>query len=305
MSFSLTIRRLGVTAVLTFVILCGVGIVSQNAATLLFLPCWAALFFGWPRLSRKLGFNFPKPAGPRKPPTPIGNRLVITATFAILLSLELSVLMKADVFGPSFLCSWLALFFGWPYLSRRLAFLRIGTASTDSAQKRPLWLRAIRSTFKLAGGIVLAIAFMASIVVVPLTLSEIRARNVHDAIHIGMTVPEVLHVSKDYDAFQASSDFSDDEKAEDETAEDANTPGTTLTAANEAQGDVYRTYDLGADLRLSESATLERLHAKLHDGCNWRFSYLYVNMTPAHVSFSVVFGPDGRVSEIESVRIFD
>jgi len=69
----------------------------------------------------------------------------------------------------------------------------------------------------------------------------------------------------------------------------------------------YVTYDLVShqDVQLTEFQAIDRLHTKLHDGYKWYFNYTYINATPMHVSFSVVFGPDGRVSEVAPVHGWD
>lgn len=56
---------------------------------------------------------------------------------------------------------------------------------------------------------------------------------------------------------------------------------------------------------MTETQAVESLHVKLHDGYRWHFNYTYINMTPMHVTFSVIFGPDGRVSEVTPVRGWD
>lgn len=135
-------------------------------------------------------------------------------------------------------------------------------------------------------------------VVVPITLCFHRARKAHDSVHIGMTVPEVLHAVKDCDLFGASSEFPHDDKA------DANNiPAMSLGGKDGTD----RTYDSATrqNARFSESEAIERLHAKLHDGYRWRFYYTYINMTPMHISFSVVFGPDGRVTEVKPINGWD
>lgn len=144
------------------------------------------------------------------------------------------------------------------------------------------------------------VVFLLSLtVIVPLSLSHRRAQRVHDAVHIGMTVPEVLRVARDCDIFQASSEFPHDD----------NTDPDNIPAMNLGWGKdgTYRIFDLATNqsLHLSESEAIARLHAKLHDGYRWHFHYTYINMTPQHVSFSVVFGPDGRVAEVKPVYGWD
>jgi len=300
--FDLIIRRLGVTLALVVVLACIVAFIDEDAALSLFLPSWAALFFGWPYLSRRLGFDFPKaPAAPRerRPRSTSAMLLVITAALAMVLSVALALMINANVVGISFIPFWLALYYGWPYLSRRLPFLDFDKAPTTPVPRRPLWLRLIRGTLAWVGGIGLALACMSSTAIVPIVLCERRAQKVHDSIHIGMTVPEVLDTAKDCDVFQVSSEFPYDRKADGD-----NIPAMGL---NWRRDGTYGTYDLAAqrDISLTESEAIERLHAILHDGYKWQFHYTYINMTPMHVSFTVVFGPDGRVAEVKPVYGWD
>lgn len=155
-------------------------------------------------------------------------------------------------------------------------------------------------SLSVVGGVVLAIfLLMAVTVIVPLDLCHRRARKVHDSIHVGMTVPQVLQTAKDCDAFQATSDFPYDAKSNDD-----NIPSIML---NWKPDGTYHTYDSAArqDVELSEAEALERLHATLRDGYQWHFHYTYFNVTPQHVSFTVAFGPDGRVSKVNSVYGWD
>jgi len=300
--FDLIIRRLGVTLALVVVLACIVAFIDEDAALSLFLPSWAALFFGWPYLSRRLGFDFPKaPAAPRerRPRSTSAMLLVITAALAMVLSVALALMINANVVGISFIPFWLALYYGWPYLSRRLPFLDFDKAPTTPIPRRPLWLRLIRGTLAWVGGIGLALACLSSTAIVPIVLCERRAQKVHDSIHIGMTVPEVLDTAKDCDVFQVSSEFPYDRKADGD-----NIPAMGL---NWRRDGTYGTYDLAArrDISLTESEAIEHLHAKLHDGYKWHFHYTYINMTPMHISFTVVFGPDGRVAEVKPVYGWD
>lgn len=300
MSVSVIIRRIGVTLALAVVLTCGVALINEDAAVFFFLPSWIALFFGWPYLSRTVGFNFPKPHVPRTSRRTKWGRLFVTAFLSFGLSCAVAVIIHPDLFAPCFLFFWIALYYASPLLTKRLPYF--GFAKTSSPvpapAKRPVWIRLVRGS--LAGiGFVFAIVLIPLMLLVPISLSHVRAKKVHDSIHIGMTVPEVLHAAHDCDIFQASSDFPYDEKA----AAD-NIPAISLGRTTDG---VYLTYDPATreNLQLSESEAIERLHAKLHDGSQWTFHYTYINATPQYVSFSVVFGTDGRVIEVKPVYGWD
>jgi len=79
---------------------------------------------------------------------------------------------------------------------------------------------------------------MSSTAIVPIVLCERRAQKVHDSIHIGMTVQEVLDTGKDCDAFQPGSEFPYDQKADGD-----NIPAMGLSWRRDG---TYRTYDLAA-----------------------------------------------------------
>lgn len=300
MKFDLIIRRVGVTLALAVVLACIVALINEDAALLLFLPSWAALFFGWPHLSRQSGFDVLSAPVHKLLQHPLsGSRLLITAMLAIVLSVVFARMIDADVFSISFFLFWLVLYSGWPYVTRQLAFLNLKKAPVSPGMRRPRWLRLIRGTLAWVGGIGLALACMSSIVIVPIALCQRRAQKVHDSIHIGMTVQEVLDTAKDCDVFQAGSEFPYDEKTDGD-----NIPAMGL---NWRRDGTYGTYDLAARRYISftESEAIERLHAKLHDGYKWRFHYTYTNMTPMHMSFTVVFGPDGRLAEVKPVSGWD
>jgi len=216
-----------------------------------------------------------------------------------VLSVALARTLESDVAGISFFPLWIALYCGWPYVSRLLAFLNFRKVPSLPAPKRPLWLRLIRGTLTWAGGVGLVLVCVSLIVIVPISLCHHRAQKVRDSIHVGMTVPEVLHTAKDCDVFQASSEFPHDDKTD--------TDNIRAMSLSWRRDGTYRTYDLSAhqDISMTESEAIERLHAKLHDGYRWHFYYTYINMTPQHVSFSVVFGPDGRVTEVRPVYGWD
>jgi hypothetical protein len=289
-------------ATLAFMFLVRIVGVDDDLAGVTFFVLWPILSYGLWWISRRQRIVSPEGATASikpKPRAPGAKRLLVTALLAILLSVILAFTINADVVGIAFIPLWIALYYGWPYLSRRWPFLDFERMPATPAPKRPLWLRLMRGAGALVGGVVLALAGVASIVVVPIALCHHRAQKVHDSIHVGMTVPEVLHVAKDCDIFQASSEF-----PHDDDADPNNLPAMSLSWRKDGS---YHTYDLasGQTLNLSESEAVDRLHARLHDGYPWHFHYTYINSTPQHVSFSVEFGPDGRVAAVKPVYGWD
>lgn len=273
--------------------------VDEDLAGVTFFVFWPILSFGlWAIFRRQETKAAATASSKPKPRSTNGRRLFVTALLAIVLAVILAFTINADVVGIAFILFWIALYYGWPIMSRRLPWLDFDKAPAP-APKRPLWLGMLRGAGAILGATLLVIVCLASIVVVPITLCEHRAQRVANSIHIGMTVPEVLDTAKDCDTFQAGSDFPWDKNAEGD-----NIPAMGLSWKRDG---AYVTYDLaaGRDISLTESEAIQRLHRKLHDGYRWHFSYTYINVTPMHVSFRVIFGPDGHVAEVTPVRGWD
>jgi hypothetical protein len=274
--------------------------VDEDLAGVTFFVLWPMLSFGlWGIFRRQEILTKAATASSKpKPRSTNGKRLLVTAALAIVLAVILAFAINADVVGMAFIPIWIALYYGWPIVSRRLPFLDLDKAPAP-VPKRPLWLRMVRGAGAFLGASVLAIVCLASIVVVPIALCEHRAQKVANSIPIGMTVQEVLDTAKDCGSFRAGSDFPWDRNAEGD-----NIPAMGLSWRRDG---AYVTYDLaaGRDISLTESEAIERLHRKLHDGYRWHFSYTYINVTPMHVSFSMIFGPDGRVAEVTPVHGWD
>ena len=275
--------------------------VDEDLAGVVFFLLWPAFSFGLWVIFQRQKVSPPTAKAsiePKRRPAGV-KRLFVTALLAIVLAVILAFTINADIVGMAFIPFWIILYYGWPYLSRRLPLLDRDKPPATSIPKRPLWLRLIRGTLATAGAILVALIGMSSIVVVPITLCEHRAQKVANSIHIGMTVQEVLETARDCDVFQAGSDFPWDKKADGDDV-----PAMGLSWRRDG---TYRTYDVAAhqDVAMTESQAVERLHAKLHDGYKWYFSYTYINITPMHVSFSVIFGPDGRVAEVTPVHGWD
>ena len=302
---SLFLKRLGLTFLLSGLMFFLIALFNPDVAGILWLPCWIALFVAWPYLERKLNIPIFKRRKPRpKRPTAWG-RVIVTGLVALAASFAIALLPVADLVailsGPLI---WIALYYGWPALSRRLPLPEAWKANAEPEPalpipKRTVWQLLGRGALATMGVIATTILLMAMTTVAALGHGIERARRVHDSIHAGMSVPEVLEASMDCDFFGASSDF----------AYDKNAPGDNIPAMNlhKDQGGTYSTYDLATNrpVSMTETQAVERLHVKLHDGYRWRFSYTYITMTPMHLSFSVIFGPDGRVAEVSPVHGWD
>jgi hypothetical protein len=86
---SLILRRLVTTLALAILLASVTACFDQGAAGVLFLPTWAALFFGWPYLSRKLNFNINISKAPRPRPrrSTAWGRVIVTGLVAFGIAL--------------------------------------------------------------------------------------------------------------------------------------------------------------------------------------------------------------------------
>lgn len=306
---SLFLRRLGLTFLLAFLLFNLIVLVYPEAAWNLFLVCWTALFVASPYLDRKPArkpkVSIPSALSPPRPKRSTAwGRVIVTGVVAVGISFGLALLPLADIdtlLGPLI---WIALYYGWPALSRRLPIPESWKVKAERDRTLPVpklgfWRLLGRGTLAMLSVLMVLFLLPAMMVVGPIGRSMVRARRVHDSMHVGMSVAQVLDASKDCDLFGAGSDFPYDKNA----ARD-NIPAMSLRRDQEG---TYWAYDLATDRNISMTGTqaVERLHVKLHDGYRWHFSYTYINMTPMHVSFSVIFGPDGRVSEVTPVHGWD
>ena len=301
---SLIMRRLLASLALAILLASVIACFDQGVAGVLFLPTWAALFFGWQHLSQKLRFNVaraPRRRPSRRRPTAWG-RVIVTGLIAYGLGFAITLLPIADFSALAGPLIWIALYYAWPAFSRRLPLPESWKvmAQSDAASSTPkpgLWHLFGRGALAMLATVTVMI-LLPGMIMAPIWHSRIRARKVHDSIRVGMTVPEVLVASRDCDLFGAASESADDNSAGDRRP---------VMSINRNRDETYRVYDavVHRDLALTETQAVEQLQSKLHDGYRWRSHCVYVNMTPMHVSFSVIFGPDGRVSEVTSVQAWD
>lgn len=211
--------------------------------------------------------------------------------------------------GPwCILVLWPVFFFLWKYRDYRRV-KRTGSASlkwyslddqssplhsaTTAARAVPPKPRAIRRALgKFATGVGVFLFACMMMVFVTLAYSFKEVKEERAKIHIGMTAEEVLPAVQKYDMLAASSD-----------------------APRSGPADFSHSLNLGIDSNglfhcqlgcmgeppvLSAEAAAERMHQKLGDGYEWHWRYTYVNLTPQHISFNVIFGRDGRVKDVQA-----
>ena len=305
MKASPTIHRIAVPFALAIVIACLVTPFGEDASALAFLlvlfPSWIALFFVWPFLSRNLSFDSQRSATLHQPHWFSFSRLVITGMLALLLS-AMAIVINSGFSAIWILPFWLALYFGWYYLTRRFPFLNTEIARVRPAPESPGSVQPRRGGPRYAWNnlkvLALVLLFL-FLLLLPVMLSFQKARTAHNSIHAGMTVAEVLPTVKECDLFSASSDFLYVKRTDGGKA-----PELSLSWNKDG---TYQTFDpaAGRIISMTESEAVEYLRATLHDGYTWTFYYTYNNVTPEHVTFHVVFGTDGRVSEVKDIYGFD
>jgi hypothetical protein len=105
---SLFLRRLGLTFLLTGLMVCLIAPFNSDVAGILWLPCWIALFLAWPYLDLPV-FKRRKPRP--KLPTAWG-RVVVTGLVAFGVSMGIVLLPVSDVLTLSAPLIWLALYYG-------------------------------------------------------------------------------------------------------------------------------------------------------------------------------------------------
>ena len=302
LAVSLFLRRLMVSFLLALVLFCLIAPFYPEAAWRLFLPCWIVLLIVSPYLDRKPtwkpSLNIPNvlPSPRPKRPTAWG-RVVVTGLVACGVAFGIGLLPISDLSAIAGPLIWIALYYGWPALSRRLPLLESwkgeAQSHTASSDRKPGFWRLVGRGALAMLGIVTVMMLLPAMIMAPVAHNFVRARKVHDSIRVGMTVPEVLDASRDCDLLGGASESSNDD-----TASGDGLPAMNLSRFQDG------TYQVDG-VALTERQAEGRLQAKLHDGYRWRSNCIYVNMTSMHVSFSVIFGPDGRVSEVTPVHGWD
>lgn len=229
---------------------------------------------------------------------------MVTGLIAFAVAFGMAFLPVGDFSGLSVPVVWIGLYYGWPRLSRTLPLpeawkVKDQAGEASAIPKRNAWRLLGRGALAMISVIMTMFLLPAMTIMAPIGHSMERARRVQGSIHVGMTLPEVLDASTDCDLFAAGSEFPDDKNAVDEDI-----PAICRTRDRDG---LYSVHDAAAhsDIALTQAQEVERLRRRLHDGYRWRFAYTYLNITPMHVSFSVMFGPDGRVTRVTPVHGWD
>src|SRR5437588_4825021 len=113
--------------------------VNDGFATVAFFVFWPMLSYGlWTIMGRKQVISPKAPTellSKPKPRSTSGRRLLVTAVLAVVLSVVLAFTINADVVGIAFIPFWIALYYGWPIVSRRLPFLDLDKAPVSPVPK--------------------------------------------------------------------------------------------------------------------------------------------------------------------------
>jgi len=226
-----------------------------------------------------------------------------TKIVRICLSALLAFAIAKLVFGPLFFVLWPGLYWGWHYLSRRRESPEPGAPRLIAEQQSPVVAVAnrrsvLRRIIRIAGVVIVGwIAASVLLVFIALELGQRKAEKARSTVHPGMTVAEVLHSVTGWIVLGAYTEAP-------ETDPD-HLPAVNLGFHSELNKFTHFDRMRGEDRELSESETLVLLHQKLGDRYSWRFRFTFINITPQHFSFKVVFDKDGRVQEVRPVYGWD
>ena len=217
---------------------------------------------------------------------------------AIVLAFLLIIVVPDYFTVPLFVILWPTLFFSWPYLSRRLQFLRFPRVTpAPPPQPRaqiPLGRRLLRGTFVIVSKIGLALFLVLLLAFGPLLVSYWQAQRAHDTVRVGMTVPEVLQSVTGWHVLSVVSHVPDPNDA----CVSRNVHAISFGNAGDR---TYITYDFSTrkSRNISEPEAITLFKEKLHESQGWHFQYTY-NFMNQLVLFDVDFTPDGRVSRVSS-----
>jgi hypothetical protein len=171
-------------------------------------------------------------------------------------------------------------------------------ALPNGGMRRPLWRRVARKALTWAAGAVVFMVVMAAVMILCLGYYARQARAERDKVHKGMTVDEVLPLVHGACGIRRHAVLPDN------VSDDAGVHYASLMQHQDGSfgwsgGPDYQSRQLTKD----EAVALMR--QKMSDGYDWRWRYTFLNDTPQHFSFTVTFGPDGRVKDVTDVWGWD
>lgn len=170
-------------------------------------------------------------------------------------------------------------------------------ALSDNVTRRPLWRRVVRKTIILGSGAVVLIAIMAGVMTLCLSYYERQARREHDKVKKGMTVDEVLPLV--HGACIRTHAVLPENIPDEEGVHYVSLTERKDGTFGSASGPGFQSH------QLTEEEAAGLMKQKMADGYDWRWRYTFLNDTPQHFSFTVTFGPDGRVKDVTDVWGWD
>lgn len=207
------------------------------------------------------------------------------------------------VFAPLFFVLWPGFYWGWHYLSRRRKSPEPGVPRLVAEKQSPVVAvanrrSALQRIIRIAGVVIVGwIAASVLLLFIARGFGERKAERARGTVHPGMTMAEVLHSVTGWLVLGASSNAP-------ETDSD-HFRALNLHPCSESGKFFYFDRALSKDRQISESEALALLHQNLGDGYSWQFRYTFINSSPQHFSFKVLFDKDGSVQEVTPVYGWD
>ena len=162
-----------------------------------------------------------------------------------------------------------------------------------SYPRRLSWRQILSKTAKLVAGAIAVIVLMVGSMIFYLGYCERHAKAERNKVRVGMTVDDVLPVVHGAIGIRAHAVLPDN----------VTDPDGVHYATFVQHSD--HSYGLDGRPSLREDEAIALIKQKMGDGYEWRWRYTFINATPQHFSFTVTFGPDGRVKNVTDVWGWD
>ena len=168
----------------------------------------------------------------------------------------------------------------------------------DGGKRRPLWRRVVRKTVTLAAGAFVFVVAMGIVMILCLGYYEKQVKAERDKVHPGMTVDEVLPLVHGACGIRTHAVLPDN------VPDEEGVHYASLMEHNDGTFGWSSAPDYQSR-QLSEDEAVALIKQKMSDGYEWRWRYTFLNDTPQHFSFTVIFGRDGRVKDVTDVWGWD